>query len=185
MEGLPVYEEILDTSLAKVLRFLSDRVGRSFYAREIAENIDVSHSAVHLATRSLHEAGLILREKRGRMSFCAADDRHPFVRQFKVLGTIARLEPLLQRLRPLSRRVVLYGSCAEGTDTEASDTDLFILAHDRSAVLAAIRGHTDRPIQPTIVDQQELVTLKEREATYYTQVQRGIALWEGRDGLAA
>ena len=179
-----MYEEILDTSLAKVLRFLSDRVGRSFYAREIAENIDVSHSAVHLATRSLHEAGLILREKRGRMSFLAADDRHPLVRQFKVLGTISRLEPLLRTLRPLSRRVILYGSCAEGTDTEDSDIDLFILAPDRSPVLAAIRDHTNRPIQSTVVDQQELVALKEREAAFYAQVQRGIALWEGTDGLA-
>ena len=184
MEGVPVYEEILDTSLAKVLRFLSDHVGRSFYAREIAENVDVSHSAVNLATRSLHQAGLILREKRGRMSFYAADDRHPFVRQFKILGTIARLEPLLRTLRPLARRVVLYGSCAEGTDTEDSDIGLFILAQDRSPVLAAIRGHTDRPIQLTVVDQQELVALKEREATYYRQVQRGIDLWEGTDGLA-
>jgi hypothetical protein len=63
------------------------------------------------------------------MNFYAADDRHPFVRQFKVLDTTARLEPLLRELRPLARRTVLFGSGAEGTNTADSDVDLFALAH--------------------------------------------------------
>jgi DNA-binding transcriptional ArsR family regulator len=112
-----------------VLRFLARHVGQSFYEQEIVERIDVSRSAVNLATRALHQAGLLLREQRGRMNFYAADDRHPFVRYFKVLDTIARLEPLLRELRPLARRIVLFGSCAEGTDTADSDVDPFILAH--------------------------------------------------------
>ena len=118
------------------------------------------------------------------MNFCAADDCHPFVRQFKVLDTIARLEPLLQRLRPLARRILLFGSCAVGTDTADSDVDLFILASDRSQVMTAISHFRfDRPIQPVVVNGQELAAMKQEDPAFYAQVKRGIVLWETIDEL--
>jgi len=181
-----MYEEILATSPGQVLRFLARYIGQSFYEQEIVERTDVSRSAVNLATRSLHQAGLLLRERRGRMNFYAADDHHPFVRQFKVLDTISRLEPLLRELRPLTFRVILFGSCAEGTDAADSDVDLFILASDRSQVMRVI-GHCrfDRPIQPIVVNSQELAAMKQEEPAFYTQVQRGIVLWEATNELAS
>jgi len=121
---------IFATSQAQVLRFLVRHIGQSFYEQEIVERTGVSRSAVNLAARALHQVGLLILDQRGRMNFYAADDRHPFVRQFKVLDTIARLEPLLQELRPLARRILLFGSCAVGLDTVDSDVDLFILASD-------------------------------------------------------
>ena len=181
-----MYEEIFATSQGHVLRFLARHVGQSFYEQEIVERTDVSRSAVNLATRSLHRSGLLLREQRGRMNFYTADDRHPFVRRFKVLDTVARLEPLLRQLRPLARRVILFGSCAEGTDTADSDVDLFILASDRSQVMALISHyHFDRPIQPVVMNNQELAVMKQEEPAFYTQVQRGIVLWEAIDELVS
>jgi DNA-binding transcriptional ArsR family regulator len=180
-----MYKQIFATSQGQVLRFLARHVGQSFYEVEIVEHTGVSRSAVNLATRSLYQAGLLLRERRGRMNFYAADDHHPFVRQFKVLDVIARLEPLLRELRPLARRVVLFGSCAEGADTVNSDVDLFILASDRSEVMTAIRHcRFDRPIQPVVMNNQEMAAMKQEELAFYTQVQRGIVLWEAVDELA-
>ncbi len=178
-------EEIFATSQARVLRFLAYHSGQSFYEQEIVKHTGVSRSAVNLATRSLHQAGLLLRERRGRMNFYAADDHHPFVRQFKVLNTIAQLEPLLKELRSLARQVTLFGSCADGTDTADSDVDLFILASDRSQVIAAISHHrSHRRIQPVVVNNQELAAMKEQEPAFYAQVQRGIVLWRVEDELA-
>jgi len=180
-----MYEKIFGTSQGRVLRFLARYIGQSFYEQEIVERTNVSRSAVNLATRSLYQAGLLLRERRGRMNFYAADDHHPFVRQFKVLDTVAQLDPIIQKLRPLARQVVLFGSSAEGTDTAASDVDLFILAHDRSQVMAVIsHSRFDRPIQPVVMSNQELVEMKLQEPTFYAQVQRGIVLWETIDELA-
>jgi predicted nucleotidyltransferase len=174
-----VLEEICSTSLSKVLRFLSDHIGRSFYEQEIVAHTSVSRSAVNLTTRSLHQAGLLFRERRGRMNFYSADDRHPFVRQFKVLCTIGCLEPLLGAVRPLARRVILFGSSAQGTNTVDSDIDLFIQAADRVPLMDAIRRiQVDWPIQPVVVNNQELAALKEREPAFYAQIQRGIVLWE-------
>ena len=181
-----MYEEVFATSQGQVLRFLARHIGQSFYEQEIVERTDVSRSAVNLATRSLHQAGLLLRERRGRMNFYTADDRHPFVRRFKVLDTVARLEPLLRKLRPLARRVILFGSCAEGTDTADSDVDLFILAPDRSQVMTVVSHcHSERPIQPVVMNNQGLAALKQEEPAFYAQVQRGIVLWEAMNELAS
>jgi DNA-binding transcriptional ArsR family regulator len=180
-----IYERLFATSHAQVLRFLARHVGRSFYEREIVEGTDVSRSAVNLAANALYEAGFLRRERRGRMNFYTANDRHPFVRQFKILDTIALLDPLLTQLHSLSRRIVLFGSCAQGTDAVDSDVDLFVLTSDRSQVMALIsHNRLERPVQPVVVSNQELATLKQNDSAFYEQVQRGIVLWEAVDELA-
>ena len=119
------------------------------------------------------------------MNFYAADDRHPFVRQFKVLDVLAQLEPLLKELRPLVRQVILFGSCAEGTNTGESDVDLFIVTSERSRGMALItQNPVEQRIQPVIVNTQELAALKEKDAAFFTQVKRGIVLWEAAGEVA-
>lgn len=178
-------EEIL-TSQGRVLRFMARHVGRSFYEQEIVQATDVSRSAVNLATRYLYQKGLLDCEQRGRMNFYTVVDRHPFVRQFKVLDTVDRLESLLCKIRPLTRRVILFGSAAEGTDTARSDIDLFIIALDRSQVLDALREYrSSHSLQAMVVDNQEFVVLQDRDTAFYAQVQRGIVLWEQIDELGA
>lgn len=181
------YEPIFATSQGQVLRFLARHSGRSFFEQEIVENTGVSRSAVNLAARSLWQAGLLHRQRRGRMNFYSADDHHPFVRQFKVLDTLARLEPLLQELRPLARRIVLFGSCAAGTNTAESDIDLFILSRDREQVMRVVRRHlSDLPIQAIVLNHQEMAEASERDRAFLDQIERGLVLWEeGADELGA
>jgi len=181
-----MFESLFTASHGHVLRFLARNIGRSFFDGEVVEATGISRSAVNLSTRALHQAGLLLRERRGRMNFYSADDRHPFVRQFKVLDNLAQLEPLLKDLRPLARHVTLFGSCAQGTNTSESDVDLFILSADRSQVMTLIsHQYADYHIQPVILNSQELAALKEKDAAFYDQVRQGILLWEARDELGA
>lgn len=179
-----MFDPLFAASQARVLCFLARNSGKSFFEREIVEAVGVSRSAVNLATRGLHQDGLLLCEQRGRMNFYSANDRHPFVRQFKVLNMLAQLEPLLKELRPLARQVILFGSCAEGTNTSASDVDLFILTPERSHVMTLIGQYpADQPIHPVIMNNQELATAKEKDSVFYEQIRRGIVLWERVDGL--
>jgi len=180
-----MFDALFSSSQARVLRFLARHSGRAFFEREIVEGTGVSRSAVNLATRALHQTGLLLCEKRGRMRFFSADDHHPFVRQFKVLDTLAQLEPLLQALRSFARQVILFGSCAEGTNTPESDVDLFILTPQREQVMMLVRRYAARSIQPIVVDTQEMIAMKEKDKAFYDQVRRGIVLWETRDELGA
>jgi len=183
--GRNMFDPLFAASPARVLRFLARNAGKSFFEREIVEATGVSRSAVNLATRMLHQAGLLLCERRGRMNFYTADDRHPFVRQFKVMDNLAQLEALLNELRPLARQIILFGSCAEGTNTSESDVDLFILTLERSQVMAIIsQSRGDHHIQPVIVNTQELAALKEKDAAFFTQVKRGIVLWEAAGEVA-
>jgi hypothetical protein len=43
----------------------------------------------------------------------------------------------------------------------------------------------ERPVQPVVMNNQELVTTKEQDLAFYTQVQRGIVLWEALYELEA
>jgi DNA-binding transcriptional ArsR family regulator len=183
---MEIFEALFSASQARVLLFLSRKTGRTFFEREIVEATDISRSAVNLATRALHEAGLVHRERRGRMNFYSVNDRHPFIRQFKTLDTLASLEPLLKDLRPLSRQITLFGSRADGTNTHTSDIDLFILAAEREKVMKIIgRYRTKLPIQPIVMNSQELVESKEKDAAFHMQVKRGIVVWEANDELGA
>lgn len=168
-----LFDSLFAASQARVLRFLTRNNGRAFFEREIAEGTGVSRSAVNLATRALHQSGLLQCEHRGRMNFYSADDRHPFVRQFKALDTLASLEPLLKELRPLSRQIYLFGSCAKGTNTAESDIDLFILTAEREQAMKIIsRSLTTLPLQPVIMNNQELAETKEKDAAFFGQVKR-------------
>jgi len=91
---------------------------------------------------------------------------------------------IIERFHP--ERIILFGSHARGNAGADSDVDLFILAADRSQVMAAVsHSDFDRPVQPIIVNNQELAAMKQAEPAFYAQVQRGIVLWETTDELAA
>jgi len=181
---MEIFEILFLTSQARVLIFLTRHGGQAFFEREIVEATSISRSAVNLATRVLSEAGLIRRERRGKMNFYASNNQHPFVRQFKTLDTLASLEPLLKELRPLSRQIILFGSRANGTNTHESDIDLFILSQEREKVIKAISRHLTRlPIQPVIMNTQEMVESKEKDSAFHAQVKRGVVVWEANDEL--
>jgi len=181
---MEIFDALFSASQARVLLFLARNSGRTFFEREIVEAAGVSRSAVNLAARALHEAGLIRCERRGRMNFYTVNDPHPFIRQFKVLDTLASLELVLGDLRPLSRQIILFGSCAEGTNTRESDIDLFILSSEREKTMKIIGRHLAMlPIQPVIMNNQELVESKEKDAAFHAQVKRGLVVWEANGEL--
>jgi len=94
------------------------------------------------------------------------------------------IEPLIERLKDISSRIVLYGSCAQGTDTSQSDLDLFIVSDDRERIMEAIgnfsfpRGYENIHVQPVIKSPAELLEAGESEQAFLEEVERGIVLWE-------
>lgn len=175
--------KLLGTSHARVYRFLTRNIDKSFMESEIVSAVGVRRSAVNLAVRDLAQHGLINREIRGRTSFYSADPTDPIARQFKIWETTLRLQYVLEKLRPLVRKVVLFGSAAEGQDTARSDIDLFIIGQDRNSV-RAITGdfNEDQRIQAVIVSEQDLAVIKSEDPAFYSQIQRGLILFESTIG---
>lgn len=178
-------ERLLGTSHARVYQHLARHVGELRTEAEIVAATGVSRSAVNLAVRDLVEEGLVTCETRGRMKFYSADPVDPVVRQFKVWDITLRLAPVLKRLRPVARRVILFGSAAQGIDSAESDIDLFIVGPDRKAIRAAVKPVINgRQIQAVVVSDQELASLKADDPTFYDQVEQGLVLLERLGGEA-
>ncbi len=172
---------LIATANQRVLTFLADHPSRAYFEKEIAQASGVSIVSAHHAVKSLLAEGLLQLEKRGRMCFYTVNVEHPLVRQWKVLATLTKLEPLLAELRGLTQRIVLFGSCATGTNREDSDLDLYVLASDVAAAQGAVaHSPMDGKVQLVAKTLLEDVELQQRNPVFYEQVQRGLVLWEAR-----
>jgi predicted nucleotidyltransferase len=84
----------------------------------------------------------------------------------------------------MSSRIILYGSCALGTDNSESDMDLFVVSNSKEDVSNIIsdftfpKGFENIHIQSVIRTPIELLEGGESERAFMEEVERGIVLWE-------
>ena len=117
-------------------------------------------------------------EKRGNMNFYSLNLDNLLARQFKITQTISELNGLINKLKPLSKRVILFGSCAEGLDTENSDIDMAIVSHEEQEVRKLIKQQkTTREIQPLIFNSKDFLALPDKDKLLYERIQKGNILW--------
>ena len=118
------------------------------------------------------------------MYFYSIDRSNAGVTELKKLINIMLVEPLVEELKRTSNRIVLYGSCALGTDTSESDLDLFVVSSSKEGALNAIsnfkfpRGYESIHIQAVVKSPVELLQRGESERPFLEEVERGIVLWE-------
>ena len=96
------------------------------------------------------------------------------------MATLLALEPLVEKLKGLTRKVILFGSAARGTNDARSDIDLFIETNEPGKVLELLtqrRGELPR-VQPVIRSTVEASALEEKDPIFFKEVQKGIILWE-------
>ena len=118
------------------------------------------------------------------MYFYSIDSSDAALAEFKKMVNLMLIEPLAEELKRISSRVVLYGSCALGTDNSESDLDLFVVSNSKEGVSNVIssftfpRGFENIHIQSVIRTPVELLEGGESERTFMEEVERGIVLWE-------
>ena len=118
------------------------------------------------------------------MFFYSIDASNPSVIEFKKLVNLLLLEPLVEGLQKIANRIVLYGSCAQGTDTSQSDFDLFVVTNNKEYAANIIsgfrlpKGFENLRIQPVIKTPIELLQAAESEKAVIEEVERGIILWK-------
>lgn len=158
----------------KLLAFVSSKDGE-LYERQIAKEAKVSVGAANKILREFERAGLVKKTKKGRMSFYLRNDDSPFVKQFKVLMTINGLTQVTEKIAPLAKRIVLFGSCAEGRNTEKSDIDLLIISKEKEAIRRIMDGYPI--IQAIIIDSVEYAELQKKDRPLYDRIRYGIELY--------
>lgn len=167
------------TNRQKVLSFLLDHPDKVFYDREISRLSGVSRAGTNFALRDIYKEGLIKREKRGRMYFYSIDIANPLIKQLKITQNITRLSNLLEKLKPFSLKVILYGSAAKGTNTQESDLDLFILTREKNEIKKIIFESSLREkIQYVSQTPNEYARSKEENPVFHKEISEGIILWD-------
>lgn len=152
----------------------------SLHTRKVAEQARVSVGAASTILRTLERSHLVDIEVKGAMKFYRINLVNPISREFKILYTIGKLYPLVEELRENTERVVLFGSCAEGTDGKDSDVDLLILTQDPRAVkesLSRFQKRFHRHLSPIIVNAEGLARLRRQDSPLYNSIVKGRILW--------
>jgi predicted nucleotidyltransferase len=176
--------QIITTVNQKVLSFLARFPDEEYYERQMARSLDIAYGSANRALNQLYSSGCIKRRQEGKMFFYSINAANPAIKHFKKLVNLMLLEPLVESLQNIASRIVLYGSCALGTDTSRSDIDLFVVTNDRVKAVDIVsaftlpRGFENLRIQPVIKTPVELLQAGEPEKAFIEEVERGIVLWE-------
>ena len=172
-------EIFYNTSEQKVLSFLLSHPDKKFYDREISRLAKVGRAAANYSLHSLINTGLIEREKRGRMYFYCINSGDPIIKQLKITQNMINVRPLVEKLKPISLKIVLYGSSAQGSNHAESDIDLFVLTRDTKKVKDVIyKSPLRERLQHVIVTPQDFVKLKKENPIFYKEVSNGVILHE-------
>ena len=166
-----------NTSQQKILKFLANFPNKTFFEREISQKTRISRGATNIALKKLAQAGLIILEKKGRMSFYSVDLKNPVIKEWKVLNNIIRIYPLVKRVIKTSDKIILFGSAADGVNIKESDIDLFVLTNFPKKVKEIISKDKKR-IQLIVKKPLEFVEMKSKDAIFYEEIMKGIVLWE-------
>jgi predicted nucleotidyltransferase len=173
---------LISTNAQKVLSFLAQNPGKQFLANEVEKATKVSRAGVNCSLRKLAKEKLVLREKKAKIYLYSVDCNDPVIKQLKVLKTIVLLQPLLNKLKSISQKIVLFGSCARGENIANSDIDIFILAGSPKAIEEKIKkSKLKERIQPVIRNSTQFIKMEKEESVFFEEIERGITLWESKD----
>jgi predicted nucleotidyltransferase len=177
-------DSLISTVNQKILQFLSKYSDMEFHEREIARRTGISYGSANRASNELFTSGVLRRRQAGKMLFYAIDSSNPAIIEFKKLVNILLLEPLVNKLKNVSSRIVLFGSCAQGTDNSKSDMDIFIVAGSRDNVNRIIEvfhfpmGYEEICIQAIIKTPVAMLDAGESTRVFLSEVEKGIVLWD-------
>ena len=172
---------LVATNVQKILDFLIQNPGHQFLAKEIQDVTKVSKGGVNLSLRKLAKDKLVRRQKRGKIFLYSVDPTKPVIKQLKVLNSIELIIPLVNKIKGLSKKVILFGSCARGENVAKSDLDLFILTNSPKEVEEAFRKQGPSKAHQLIIRTPvAFAEMEKKEPVFFEEVSRGITLWEER-----
>jgi len=169
------------TNTQKVLNFLAKHPTKFLLASEIRKKLKLSRAGIHSALQELLKKGLVQRKQKGKAYVYQIKSEVTALKQVKVLDSIIKLQSLVKKLSPLVDKVILFGSCARGEDTEDSDIDLLIITHDKGGVKEKLKQFTKFRLKPIIKTPVEFANLEKKDPSFYLEVVRGIILFEKSD----
>lgn len=165
----------------KVFSYLSkSKNDENLYGSKIAEDIGINQGGTSIGLKRFKEMNILESENVGKTVVYRTKKDNPLVKAFRVFENILELNELIESIKPYSRKIILFGSCATGEDNIDSDIDIFIIADEKDRITEEISiTETERKISPVIVTPLELSEMNEKEKVFLSEIERGIELWGG------
>jgi predicted nucleotidyltransferase len=177
---MPDKLDFITPTLLKILYLFHEEPMQELHEREVVRRARVSKGSANKILRKLSEIKVFNRSKRGRMVFYSLNMKNAVARQFKVLFNVYSLNELVEEIKQDCKRIILFGSCSEGTDVKESDVDLFILTNEKNRVKSIVNTYqkAGKRIAPIIVNSNEFIKLRREDKPLYDRILKGILLWE-------
>jgi hypothetical protein len=175
------FDLLIKTPEQRILSLFAMNPGKPFYTREISKALSISLGSAHTALLSLENMKILTSQMIGKTKLYQLAMFGPAIQAFRVLNTVLILEPLLGDLGEISRRIVLYGSYANGTFSEDSDLDLLVVAEDKTKVTDLTEKAKRKfglELRPLIMNQLEWMNLEQTSPEFYDELSHGLILWE-------
>jgi len=164
------------------LTFLARSPDDEFYVREIAGKIGGSVGGTHTVLKDLERMNLLHRRESGKNVYYRVNIGAAAIPFFKIFINIVELEDLIKKIKPHSRKIILFGSASRGEDTLDSDIDLLVITPLSNEVGELLRKEkVNRNISPIVLSSGKLASLRERDKAFYHEVEKGIILWRDED----
>lgn len=159
----------------RILELFCKNLEASFYSREIGQKLGLSKATTIKWLKRLTREGLLGETPSGRKKFYKLQWGHPFVRQVRVLFTLAELVPALAELKDL-RGAYLVGAAARGSDAPDSPIELLVLTRADPGyigkVLERVSRKLGRPIEPRVMAPLEYAELASNEPALHEKLER-------------
>ena len=165
-----------------ILTMLARSPEQEYYVREIAKKIDASVSGCYTALCNLEVEKLVVARTSGKNKYFKVNPDNIGIRFFKVFVSIQELSGVMEKLRDITVKIILFGSCARGEDVLDSDVDLLVVTEDTKTVKDLVpKKIGERKLKPIIIKPSQLIQMKEKDNAFYNEVHEGIALWRRTD----
>lgn len=182
MNNLKIKKYLYHYTPLKIISFISNQPGEVFSAHEISRVTKSSKGATNQILRLLLELDILSRERKGNLFLYRLNADSFVLRQFKIFENLLGLRGLVKEIQKYCYEIVLFGSCAEGSNAKESDIDLFIITEYKKEVRRIVAKYktVDVKYQAIIQDPLESVSSKKEDSVFHGQIKRGITIWKGR-----
>ena len=163
-----------------VLSYLTKNIYEENTITSISKELEISVGSVHSILKKFEGFGFVKTRTLGKNIIYNLEPNNPIIKPFRIFDNINSMNAIIQKIKPVSRKIILFGSCSRGEDTESSDIDIFILTDDEKEKITSIldKENFKRQINPIIVNTVEFMELENNDKVFFEEIMKGIILWE-------
>lgn len=159
----------------RILELFCRNPEEEFFTKEVGQKLKLSKATTIKWLKRLAEEGLLSETPRGRKVIYKLQWGNPFVRQVRVLLTLAELVPTLSRLSDL-RGAYLVGASARGSDAPGSPIELLVLTRTDpdyiKKVLDGVSRKIRKPIKPLVMTPLAYTELSRKDPKLHEHLER-------------